>query len=51
VVVVPDGVLVVCHMAKDPVSVALVLTSPMSHRLLLMVEREMCLWAISILFW
>jgi hypothetical protein len=37
VVVVPDGVLVVCHMAKDPVVVALYLTSPMDHRFLLVV--------------
>jgi hypothetical protein len=28
VVVVPSGVLVGCHMAKDPVAVVLVLTSP-----------------------
>jgi hypothetical protein len=32
----PDGVLVVCHMAKDPVEVALVITSPADHGFLLM---------------
>jgi hypothetical protein len=31
VLVVPDEVLVVCHMAKDPVTEALVLTSPADH--------------------
>jgi hypothetical protein len=36
-VVVPHGVLVVCHMAKDPVTVDLVLTSLMDHNFLLMV--------------
>jgi hypothetical protein len=30
-VVVPGEVLVMCHMAKDPVAVALVLTSPVDH--------------------
>jgi hypothetical protein len=37
VVVMPGGVLVVCHMAKDPVIEALVLTSPADHRFLLVV--------------
>jgi hypothetical protein len=37
VVVVLDGVLVVCHMAKDPMAVALVLTSPADHSFLLVV--------------
>jgi hypothetical protein len=36
-VVVPDGVLVVCHMAKGPVVVAFVLTSPTVHSFLLVV--------------
>jgi hypothetical protein len=31
VVVVPGGVLVVCHMAKDSMAMALVLTSPLDH--------------------
>jgi hypothetical protein len=35
--VVPDGALVVCHMAKDPVTEALVLTPPADHNFLLMV--------------
>jgi hypothetical protein len=35
--VVPDGALVVCHMAKDPVIEDLVLTSPVDHNFLLMV--------------
>jgi hypothetical protein len=30
-VVVPSGVPVMCHMAKDPMAVALVLTSPVDH--------------------
>jgi hypothetical protein len=37
VVVMPDGVLVVSHMARDPVAVALVLTSPVDHNFLLVV--------------
>ena len=36
-VVVLGGVLVVSHMAKDPVAVALVLTSPVDHSFLLVV--------------
>lgn len=36
-VVMPDEVLVVCHMAKDPVTEALVLTSPADHNFLLVV--------------
>ena len=36
-VVVPDEVLVVCHMAKDLVIEALVLTSPADHSFLLVV--------------
>jgi hypothetical protein len=35
--VVPGGVLVVCHIAKDPVVVALVLTYPADHSFLLVV--------------
>jgi hypothetical protein len=37
VVVVPDEVLVVCHMAKDPVIEDFVLTSPTDHNFLLVV--------------
>jgi hypothetical protein len=37
VVVVPHGVLVVCHMPNDPVAVALVLTSPADHSFLVVV--------------
>jgi hypothetical protein len=33
-VVMPDGVLVLCYMAKDSVVVALVLTSPADHNFL-----------------
>jgi hypothetical protein len=36
-VVVPDGLLVVCHMAKDPIGVALIPTSPADHNFLLTV--------------
>jgi hypothetical protein len=36
-VVIPDGVLVVCHMAKNPVVEALVLTSLADHSFLLVV--------------
>jgi hypothetical protein len=36
-VVVPDEVLVVCHMAKNPVAEALVHTSPTNHNFLLVV--------------
>jgi hypothetical protein len=36
-VVMPGGVLVVCHMTKDPKAVALVLTSLAGHGLLLVV--------------
>jgi hypothetical protein len=36
-VVVPSGVLVVCHMAKDPMAVALVPTSLADHNFLLVV--------------
>jgi hypothetical protein len=36
-VVVHDGVLVVCHMAKDPIEVVLVLTFPMDHSFFLVV--------------
>ena len=36
-VVVPDGMLVVCHMAKDHVTEALVHTSPADHNFLLVV--------------
>jgi hypothetical protein len=35
--VMPIGVLVVCHMAKDPVALALVLTSPTDHSFLVVV--------------
>jgi hypothetical protein len=36
-VVVPGEVLVMCHMAKDPVVVALVFTIPVDHNFLLVV--------------
>jgi hypothetical protein len=36
-VIVPDRVLVVCHMTKDPVTKALVLNSPSDHSFLLVV--------------
>jgi hypothetical protein len=35
--VVPGGVLVVCHMVKDPVAVVLVLTSLAEHNFFLVV--------------
>jgi hypothetical protein len=35
--VMPDGLLFVCHMAMDPVIVALVLTSPVDYSFFLMV--------------
>jgi hypothetical protein len=36
-VVMPGGVLVMCHMAKDPVKVALILTSLADHNFFLVV--------------
>jgi hypothetical protein len=50
VVFVPDGVLVKCHMAKDPVAVALVLTSAADHNFLLMVIASLLnrdMWCFS----
>jgi hypothetical protein len=42
--VVPDGMLVVCHMAKDHVIEALVHTSPVDHNFLLMVIASLRNW-------
>jgi hypothetical protein len=38
VVLMPDGVLIMCHMANDTVVVALVLTSPADHGFLLVLS-------------
>ena len=39
-VVIPDGMLVMCHMAKDHVTEALVHTSPTDHNFLLVVVTK-----------
>jgi hypothetical protein len=50
VVVAPGGVLVMCHMAKDIVAVALVLTSPADHNFLLVVIASLLNWGWLVLF-
>jgi hypothetical protein len=44
VVVMPDGVPVMCHMAKDPVEVALILTFSADHTFLLVVIASLLDW-------